>query len=148
MTVTPYLFFDGRTEEAIDFYKQALGAEVEMLMRYKESPDPLPPDMVPPGNEDKVMHACIRINGEPMMMSDGGCRNATKFDGFSLSVNAKDEAEADRLFDALAKGGTVNMPMGKTFWTPLTWASVVIFVGMVADKFGGGWMIIVEPDEA
>lgn len=140
MSVTPYLFFDGCSEEAIDFYKQALGAEVEMLMRYEDSPDPLPPEMVPPGNENKVMHACIRINGAPVMVSDGGCGNATKFDGFSLSVNAQDEAEADRLFDALSQGGTVNMPMGETFFAKR--------FGMVADKFGVGWMIIVEPDEA
>lgn len=140
MTVTPYLFFDGCSEEAIEFYKQALGAEVEMLMRYSDSPEPLPPEMVPPGNEDKIMHACIRINGAPVMVSDGGCSNATKFDGFSLSVNAKDEADADRMFDALAQEGTVNMPMGETFFAKR--------FGMVADKFGVGWMVIVEPDEA
>jgi len=140
MSVTPYLFFDGRAEEAIDFYKQALGAEVEMLMRFGESPEPPPPDMVPPGNEDKVMHACIHINGAPVMISDGGCGNAQKFDGFSLSVNARDETEADRMFTALSDGGRVEMPMGPTFFAKR--------FGMVADRFGVGWMIIVEPDQS
>lgn len=137
---TPYLFFDGRCEEAIDFYKKALGAEVEMMMRFKEAPESPPPDMVPPGNEDKIMHACMNINGTSVMASDGGCGNAAKFDGFSLSVTAKDEPEADRMFEALADGGKVEMPMGKTFFAKR--------FGMVADKFGVGWMVIVPEGQA
>jgi PhnB protein len=135
--MTPYLFFDGRCEEALDFYRQALGAQVEMIMRFKEAPDQPPAGMLPPGSEDKVMHASIRVNGASMMASDGMARGAPKFEGFSLSVNAKDESEADRMFAALAEGGTVRMPLGKTFFAKR--------FGMVADRFGVGWMIIVEP---
>lgn len=137
MPVTPYLFFDGRCEEAIDFYKKTLGAEVEMVMRFKESPEPCPPDMVPPGSEDKIMHASMSVNGTSIMASDGNCKNAPKFEGFSLSLDAKDAAEADRMFEALADGGRVSMPMGKTFFAKR--------FGMVQDRFGVGWMIIVEP---
>jgi PhnB protein len=137
MPVTPYLFFDGRCEEAIEFYKEALGAEVEMMMRFKESPEPPPPGAVPPGSDDKIMHACMRINGAPVMASDGSCAGTSNFQGFSLSLDARDQAEADRMFWALSDGGHVQMPMGKTFFAKR--------FGMVADKFGIGWMIIVEP---
>jgi PhnB protein len=137
MPVTPYLFFDGRCEEAIEFYKEALGAEVEMMMRFKESPEPPPPGAVPPGSDDKIMHACMRITGAPVMASDGSCAGTSNFQGFSLSLDARDEAEADRMFGALSDGGHVQMPMGKTFFAKR--------FGMVADKFGIGWMIIVEP---
>lgn len=135
MQVQSYLFFDGRTEEAIAFYQKALGAKVEMLMRFKESPDPMPEGMVPPGAENKVMHSCIKIGETQVMMSDGGCQNKTKFDGFSLSVTAANADEADKLFAALADGGQVRMPLGKTFFSPR--------FGMLADKFGVGWMVIV-----
>ena len=113
----PYLFFDGRCEEAIAFYKKALGAEVEMMMRFKEAPEQPPPGTLPPGSENKVMHACLRINGSSVMASDGCAQGGKpKFQGFSLSVNAKDEAEADRMFAALADGGKVEMPLAKTFF--------------------------------
>jgi len=136
MPVTPYLFFDGRCEEALDFYKKALGAEVEMMMRYKESPEPPPPGMVPAGSENKIMHSCFRVGDAPVMASDGCAQNKPKFEGFSLSVNARDEAEADRMFKALSAGGEVRMPLGKTFFAKR--------FGMVADRFGVGWMVIVE----
>jgi PhnB protein len=136
MPVTPYLFFDGRCEEAIEFYKKALGAEVGMMMRYKESPEPPPPGMVPPGSDNKVMHACLQINGTPVMASDGCAQGKPKFEGFSLSLNARNEAEADRMFTALADGGEVRMPLGKTFFAKR--------FGMVADRFGVGWMVILE----
>jgi PhnB protein len=134
--VTPYLFFDGRCEEAIEFYKKALGAEVGMMMRFNESPEKPPPGMVPPGSENKIMHACIRINGADVMASDGNAKGKPKFEGFSLTLNANDEAAADRMFAALADGGQVQMPLGKTFFAKR--------FGMVADRFGVGWMIIVE----
>ncbi len=134
---TPYLFFDGRCEEAIEFYKKALGAEVGMMMRFKESPEPPPPGQVAPGSENKIMHACLRINGEAVMASDGCAQGQPKFEGFSLSLNAKDEAEADRMFAALADGGKVHAPLAKTFFAKR--------FGMVADRFGVGWMVIVEP---
>jgi PhnB protein len=136
MQVQPYLFFDGRCEEAIEFYKGALGARVEMLMRFRESPDPPPPGMVPPGSEDKVMHACLRIGDTAVMVSDGRCQGRPSFSGFSLSLTARDEADADRLFAALAEGGEVQMPLGKTFFSPR--------FGIVADRFGVSWMVIVD----
>jgi PhnB protein len=137
MQVTPYLFFDGRCEEALAFYKKALGAEVGMMMRFSDSPEPHPPGMVPPGGENKIMHAAFRIGGTTVMASDGQAKGAPKFEGFSLSLDAKDEAEADRLFAALADGGQVRLALTKTFFSPR--------FGMVADRFGVGWMIIVQP---
>ncbi len=133
MQVQSYLFFDGRCEEAIEFYKKALGAKVEMLMRFKESPDPPPPGMLPPGSENKIMHSSLRIGETTVMASDGGCTGKVSFQGFSLSLAVASAAEADRLWDALADGGTVQMPIGKTFWSPR--------FGMVTDRFGVGWMI-------
>jgi PhnB protein len=135
MHVQPYLFFDGRCEEALEFYKATLGAEVVMLMRFRDSPDPLPPGMVPPGSEGKVMHASLRVGDTEVLASDGRCLGRPSFQGFSLSLTVPDEAAADRLFAALADGGQVQMPLGKTFFSPR--------FGMVADRFGVGWMVIV-----
>jgi PhnB protein len=137
MQVQPYLFFDGRCEEAIEFYRKALGAEVTMLMRFKDSPEPHPPGMCPPGTDDKIMHASLRIGDTTVMASDGQCQGKPSFQGFSLTLNAPDEAEADRLFASLADGGQVQMPLAKTFFSSR--------FGMVADRFGVSWMIIVAP---
>lgn len=134
MQVQPYLFFDGRCEEAVEFYKKTVGAKVEMMMRFKENPEPQP-GMTPPGAEEKIMHGCIKIGDSSVMVSDGRCGGATKFDGFALSFNASDEAEAEKLFAAIGDGGQVVMPMGKTFFSPR--------FGMVADRFGVVWMVIV-----
>jgi PhnB protein len=131
MEIQPYLFFNGRCEEAIEFYKNALGAEVEMCMRFKESPDGMPPDM-PASQADKIMHASIRVQGAAILMSDG-MGDASKFEGFSLALNANDRATAERWFKALSAGGEVTMPLGKTFWSPL--------FGMLTDRFGVGWMV-------
>jgi PhnB protein len=136
MLVQPYLFFEGRCEEAIAFYQKTLGAEVTMLMRFKDSPDPPPPGMVPPGSEDKVMHASLRIGETTMMASDGRCAGQPRFGGISLSLSVPDAAEADRLFAALGEGGQVQMPIGKTFFSPR--------FGIVADRFGVSWMIVAE----
>ncbi len=114
-SIQPYLFFDGRCAEAIEFYTATLGAKLDMLMHFKDSPDPT---MCPPGAEDKVMHATFRIGGSTMMASDGRCTGESHFQGFSLSLNLADEAEAERLFAALAKGGQVQMPLAKTFFSP------------------------------
>jgi PhnB protein len=133
MLVQPYLFFDGNCEKAIEFYRSALGAEVTMLMRYKDSPDPPPPGMVPPGSENKVMHVSFQIGDATVMASDGQCQGRPSFQGFSLSLTVPDEAEADRLFAALGEGGQVQMPLTKTFFSPR--------FGMVADRFGVSWMI-------
>lgn len=135
MQVQIYLFFAGRCEEAIDFYKRSLGAEVMMLMRFKDSPEPPQPGMMPPHSEDKVMHASLRIGDTVVMASDGRCDGAPAFQGFSLSLAVADEAEADRVFGALAEGGQVQMPLGKTFWSPR--------FGMLSDRFGIGWMVSV-----
>lgn len=135
MIVQTYLFFDGRCEEAIAFYRSALGAELTMLMRYKESPDAPPPGVVPPGSENKVMHASLRIGDTVMMASDGRCQGKPTFQGFSLSITVANETEADWVFSALADGGQVQMPLGKTFFSPR--------FGMVADRFGVSWMVIV-----
>ena len=135
MHVQPYLFFNGRCEEAIEFYRKTLGAEVAMLLRMKDSPEPAQPGMVPPGSENKIMHTTFRIGDTTLMASDGRCEGQPNFQGFSLSVAVPNEAEANRVFAALADGGQVQMPLAKTFWSPR--------FGMVADRFGVSWMISV-----
>jgi PhnB protein len=137
MQVQPYLFFDGRCEEAVEFYRSALGAEVTMLMRFKDSPDPHEPDMVPPGAGDKVMHVSVRIGETTVLASDGRCEGRPSFQGFALSLTVPNDAEAERLFAALADGGQVQMPLAKTFFASR--------FGMVADRFGVSWMIYVAP---
>jgi PhnB protein len=137
MQVQPYLFFDGRCEEAVEFYKKALGARVEMLMRFKDSPEPPQAGMHPPGSENKVMHASLRIGEATVMASDGHCQGKPSFQGFSLSVTAANDAEAERLFAALGERGQVQMPLTKTFFSSC--------FGMVADRFGVSWMVIVAP---
>jgi PhnB protein len=133
MQIEPYLFFNGRCDEAIAFYAKALGAETLMLMRNKDSPEPHPPGMLPPDSEDKVMHATIKIGSAKVMMSDGRCTGMPNFQGFSLSLDLPDQAAAERAFAALAEGGQVQLPLAKTFWAPC--------FGMVADRFGVGWMV-------
>jgi PhnB protein len=135
--IQAYLFFNGNCEQAVEFYRKALGAEVEMTMRFKESPDAPPPGMVPPNWGDKIMHTSFRVGQTTVMASDGCGPEAKGFQGFSLSLAVFTEAEADRYFNALAEGGKVNMPLTKTFWSPR--------FGMLEDKFGIGWMINVVP---
>ena len=130
MQVQPYLFFDGRAEEAVEFYRSKLGAEVTMLTRFKDSPEK---SMVPPGSDDKVMHMSFRIGDTTVMGSDGRCLGQPSFQGFALSLTAPNETEAERLFAALGEGGQVQMPLTKTFFSPR--------FGMVADRFGVSWMI-------
>lgn len=133
MQVQPYLFFDGRCQEAIDFYRQALGAEVLMQMPFKDSPTPT---MAPPEASDKIMHACLRIGETQVMMSDGMCGGKPAFHGFALSVSAVDDAAALRVFAALGDGGVVTMPLAKTFFASS--------FGMVNDRFGVSWMVMVQ----
>jgi PhnB protein len=137
MQVQPYLFFDGRCDEALEFYRRTLRAEVAMLMRFKDSPEPHQPGMVPPGSENKVMHASFRIGDTTLMASDGRCLGKPSFQGFALSLTVPNDTEADRLFAALGEGGQVQMPMTKTFFSSR--------FGMVADRFGVSWMVIVAP---
>ena len=138
--IQPYLFFGGRCDEAIDFYRKTLNAEVAMLMRFKDSPEPQPG--LPECFHDKVMHAALKIGDTVLMASDGRCDGQANFEGFSLSITVPDEAEADRVFGALSDGGLVTMPLEKTFWAPK--------FGMLTDRFGVGWMVSVahKPESA
>ncbi|HLF96325.1 MAG TPA: VOC family protein [Methylococcaceae bacterium] len=138
MQVQPYLFFNGRCEEALAFYRDKLGAEVTMLMRFKESPEPQPPGMLPVGWEDKVMHANLRIGDTGLMASDGCSPEQPAFQGFSLTLAVADDAQAQRRFQALADGGQVQMPLGPTFFATS--------FGMVADRFGVSWMVLAPRD--
>lgn len=135
--IQPYLFFNGRCEEAIEFYRKALGAEVEMMMRFKESPEPHQPGTVPPGFENKILHASFRIGQTTVMASDDSSAEKPRFEGFFLSLSVPNKTAADRAFAALADRGEVRMPLAKTFWSPR--------FGMVKDRFGIGWMITVPP---
>jgi len=140
MVVQAYLNFDGRCEEALEFYQRALGAKVEMLMRMRDSPEPPPPGMVPPGSDNKVMHCAFTIGDSLLMASDGACRGAPSFKGVTLSIAVNDVADADRVFMALADGGQVTMPIAKTFWSQR--------FGMVNDRFGVAWMVNTIPVES
>jgi PhnB protein len=134
MKVEPYLMFEGRTEEALQFYQQKLGAKIEAIIRYKENPEP---KYNPPNSDEKVMHSLFRIGDAQIMASDGNCSGKPGFQGFALTLNAADAAEAKQRFDALADGGQVQMPLAETFFARS--------FGMVADRFGVGWMVIAGP---
>jgi PhnB protein len=133
MSVQPYLFFGGRCEEALEFYRSALGAEIVMLSRFKDAPDP---GMSQPATAEKIMHASFRVGETLLMASDGRCEGEPQFEGFSLSIVVPDEGVAERAFNALAEGGKVEMPLAQTFWAPK--------FGMLEDRFGVGWMISVQ----
>jgi PhnB protein len=135
MQVQPYVFFDGRCEEAIEFYRKAIGAQVIMMMRFKESPEPPQPGCTPPGSENKIMHASFRVGDSTILASDGRCAGNPKFDGFALSLTVSNDADAGRLFGALSEGGKVQAPLTKTFFSSS--------FGMVADRFGVHWMVYV-----
>ena len=134
LSITPYLFFAGRCEEAFHFYRDALGATIEMMMRFNESPEPVPTGMLQSGFENKVMHGTLRIGGVALMASDG-CDDKSKFDGFRLALAVGTEEEAQKAFNALAEKGTIQMPLSKTFWSPC--------YGLVTDQFNVGWMVMV-----
>lgn len=136
--VQPYVFFDGQCEKALTFYQRALGAQLNMLMRFQESPESPPPGCMPPGAENKVMHAQFQIGETVVMASDGRCSGQPEFKGFALSLVVKTEAEADQAFDALAEGGQIQMPLAKTFFSAR--------FGMVTDQFGVAWMVSVRPN--
>ena len=137
MHVQPYLFFDGCCEQALEYYRQAVGAEVTTLMGYKDNPDPPPPGTMPPGTENKVMHASVRIGDSEIYASDGHCQGQHKFKGFRLSLTVKTDAEAEQYFATLSEGGQVQMPLSKTFYSSS--------FGMLSDRFGVSWMVLVEP---
>ncbi len=133
MNVQPYLSFEGKAAEAIDFYKGAVGAEVKMVMHFKEAPPEMKAQMSP-GVGDKVMHACIKIGDSDVFLTDGHCAGKANFAGITLTLNATSNGEADKLFSALGKGGQVTMPMAETFFATR--------FGMVDDKFGVHWMVL------
>ena len=137
--IQPYLIFGGRCEEALDFYRNALGAEVDLLIRYQDSPEPPPPGMLPTGFENKIMHAEFQLGALKVMVSDG-CGPGEKISGFSLALTVKEVPEAEQLFNILAKEGTVQMPMSPTFWSPS--------YGQVTDKFGVAWMVMAAGPES
>ena len=137
--IQPYLFFGGRCEEALAFYRTTLGAEVEMMMRHKESPDAPPPGMLAEGWENKVMHASFRVGSTVLMASDGCSAEEGKFGGFMLSLTVPSVTDAERVFAALSDGGQVTLPLCKTFWSPQ--------FGMVTDRFGLGWMVTVPSEQ-
>lgn len=139
MPITPYLFYEGRAEEAIGFYARVLGAETVMLMRNSDSPEPPPPGMMPPGSENKIMHAELRIGDASLMVSDGHCGGAAQFAGFGVSLPARDVAEVERFFTGLSDGGDVRMPVASTFFSPA--------FGMVQDRFGVLWMVGMFQDQ-
>lgn len=132
MQVQPYLLFDGRCEEAVEFYRRTLGAEAVTVLRWKDMPNPQG-GAVPPDRADKIMHAQLRIGDSEVMASDGECGGAPQFSGFSLALKAADPGEAQRLFAALAEGGQVRMPLSPTFFSPA--------FGMLTDRFGVSWMV-------
>ncbi|WP_127091475.1 VOC family protein [Aquabacter cavernae] len=142
MLVQPYLSLEGRAEEAIEFYVRTLGAQVEMMMRFSEAP-PMPeepagcamPEGAAPPPAHKILHASLRIGNSVVMLSDGLCQGTADFKGMALSLTVADLAEAERVFAALAEGGTVQMPLAATFFSPA--------FGMLADRFGLGWMVVV-----
>jgi len=131
MNVQPYLYFDGVCEDALNFYAKAVGAKTQMMMRFKDSPDK---SMSAPGSENKVMHACFKVGDTEIFGSDGMNKGKPNFDGFALSINAKDAAEAEKLFNALLPGGEATMPLTETFFANK--------FGMLKDKFGVHWMVI------
>jgi PhnB protein len=137
MYIQPYLFFDGRCQEALDFYVSALGAKVEALIRFKDSPEPPDPAKVPPGAANNIMHSSFRIGDSVVMASDGFGKGNPVFQGFSLSISVTSDAEADRLFSAIAKNGKITQPLVKTFFASS--------FGMVTDKFGVPWMVVTSP---
>jgi PhnB protein len=138
MQAQPYLFFDGKCEEAIEFYRRTVGAGVTMMLRYKDAPAG-DPGMVPPGSEEKIMHAAFNVGDTMVLASDGRCQGHPNFQGFALSLTVADEAEADRVFATLGEGGQVQMPLMQTFFSPR--------FGMLADRFGVSWMVYVQPAE-
>jgi PhnB protein len=140
MQIQPYLFFDGRCEEALEFYRKTLGAQIVDLLRFKDNPESCASGMVPPGGENKILHASFKVGETTVMASDGECKSRPEFKGFSLAVSVPDTAAAQRTFSALSDGGQVQMPLGKTFFSPS--------FGMVADRFGVAWMVVTVPEMA
>jgi PhnB protein len=138
MQVQSYMSFGGRCAEALDFYKSALDAQVEMVMTFKDHPEPKPPQ-IPAALDDKIMHAQFKVGDTVVMATDGNCQGDEGFKGISLALSVATPADAEKRFKALSDGGNVQMPLMQTFFSPC--------FGMVADKFGVTWMVMAEPGE-
>lgn len=139
ITITPYLFLAGQCAEALEFYRTALGAEIGMVMRFDQSPEPPPPGMLPPGFETKIMHAELKVGGASIFLSDG-CDPNPGIRGFSIALTILTAAELDRMFAGLSAGGKITMPPTQTFWSPR--------YGMLTDRFGVDWMLMVPGQPA
>src|SRR5690606_29203980 len=137
-SIVPYLFFGGHCEDALSFYKDAVGAQIEMILRFSDSPEPPPPGAIPANYDNKIMHASFRIGSSQVMASDG-CGEQSTMNGFALSIIPASKEDATRMFNALADGGTITMPLGETFFSPC--------FGMLKDRFGMEWMIAMQPAE-
>jgi PhnB protein len=137
MHVTPYLGFEGRCDEAIAFYKSAVGAEVNSLMRFKDMPGGCPEGSPSSTHPEKVMHSELKIGDSLVFLSDGHCTGSTKFEGISLTLAASSDAQAQKIFSALAVEGKVMMPLGKTFFASQ--------FGMLTDRFGVAWIVLTRP---
>jgi len=135
MEVFPYIGFEGRCEEALEFYKKAIGAEIISLMRFQQSPVPHPTDGCGAMENNKIMHAAFRVGKTMLMATDGRNSGKVQFQGIFLNLSVDSPAEAEKYFNALADGGTVQMPLAKTFFSPS--------FGMVHDRFGVVWMVVV-----
>lgn len=136
MQVNPYLNFDGQCEEAFRFYEQVLGGKIEAMMTHGESPIA---GEVPSEWHDRILHARLVVGDQVLMASDSPPEYYQKPQGLYVSLHVEDPAEAERIFRALAEGGTVTMPFQKTFWAAGGF-------GMLTDRFGTPWMINCEGD--
>ena len=133
MQLNPYLFFNGQCEEAFKFYADCLGGQIEAMMSHAGTPAE---EHVPAEWRDKIMHARLSVGDQVLMASDAPPEHYQKPQGFSVSIGIKDPAEAERIFNALAENGTVQMPLQQTFWARS--------FGMCVDRFGIPWMINCE----
>ncbi|MCB1852433.1 MAG: VOC family protein [Gammaproteobacteria bacterium] len=131
--VNNYLFFSGRCEEALDYYCRHLGARIELLFRFGDSPEPIPEGAIPPDFDNKVMHAEFTL-GDTRLFASDGCSINGPVGGFSLALTLTVEEAVRRAFTALADGGSIVMPLEPTFWSPL--------YGQVNDRFGISWMVM------
>lgn len=139
MKVQSYIFFDGRCEEALEFYGSTVGAKVNVILRYKDSPEPQPAEVLPPGSENKIMHSEFSIGETTLMGSDGYCGGKAQFQGFALALLLDTGADAERVFKALSEGGQATMPLSETFFAKR--------FGMLTDRFGVAWTLLAEPKQ-
>jgi PhnB protein len=134
MQLNSYLMFDGRCEEAFQFYTQVLGGKIEAIMKHTGTPAE---QHAPPEWRDKILHACLNVGGTKLMGSDMPPDSYEEPKGSFVNINVEDPAAAERIFHALEEGGAVRMPIAKTFFAER--------FGMVVDRFGVAWMVHCAP---